>query len=383
MYIVSTLGRSTKKSTSLKYLNYELYNDVAQPFQKTKGVTTKSPSPSTILSCITSLTGTTVGATLLTFPPLAHASPLPSSLIFLSCYSLNLLSGLVLVKLFVESETDNFKDLTESILPNISKPVQLASTLMNGSILVYCLHSFPPILNSLLSLPSTLPLSTFESLSLTTLTILLCLSSSKTVDNYNKLFVTGMFSTFLILCLQSHPDVPDVTTEWSSLKSFLPLTLLGGVYQNMIPHCISLIKTDLTEDNKYGHYVNENDYVIKWSNIVIAAGSLIPTLMFIIWCMIDSPSSIVNTSWFEIMVILSSTIGCMVSLKNELPEIKGWKNTVFMGGLAGSVAVGMGGGLGGEEVLDWVGGGIVPFLYFGLPGGMKAVKERREKDGEG
>ena len=36
-----SLGRSTKKSTSLKYLNYELYNDVAQPFQKTTGVTTK------------------------------------------------------------------------------------------------------------------------------------------------------------------------------------------------------------------------------------------------------------------------------------------------------------------------------------------------------
>lgn len=151
----------------------------------------------------------------------------------------------------------------------------------------------------------------------------------------------------------------------------------------MIPHCISLIKTDLTEDNKYGHYIKENEEIIKWSNIVIAAGSLIPTLMFIIWCMIDSPSSIVNTNWFQICVILSSTIGCMVSLKNELPEIKGWKNTVFMGGLAGSVAVGMGGGLGGEEVLDWVGGGIVPLLYFGLPGGMKAVKERREKDGEG
>ncbi|GMH67277.1 hypothetical protein TL16_g11906 [Triparma laevis f. inornata] len=113
----------------------------------------------------------------------------------------------------------------------------------------------------------------------------LCLSSlthSIDVTNFDT-FDTSSFDA-------TDPENPDI---FQTLKAFIPLTLLGGVYQNMIPYSMKLIKDDLSSSSSGSSSgTRKEDEVNKWSKILIAVGSAVPTAMFVSWCTISNGSDV-------------------------------------------------------------------------------------------
>ena len=291
----------------------------------------------------------------------------------------------------------SFVGLTSRYLPPIfSSSVAAASALTNFSVLIFALYNFPQILNAIaggVDAPS-LTLQLGGSAAAATAIGAMSYGDRDRVSAILKYMVTGFSLAFAGLAVNtvigsaaaasSAYAVPEAVSSlaasdsrallFSTITSMLPLAILAGVYQNMVPRVVVELSDEISGQYRGGRpspsgnsdsqrqsksgmsdFFDEAEQQRQvaeatrlWSKVVVALGSLIPTFMYVIWCSVSNyhtllpdfsissslassvgPSavaapdalSLVFMNAFKFLIAAASGIGCVLSLAPELEPL--------------------------------------------------------------
>mmetsp|Transcript_22664 Transcript_22664/g.33464 ORF Transcript_22664/g.33464 Transcript_22664/m.33464 type:complete len:482 (-) Transcript_22664:38-1483(-) len=355
-----------------------------------------------VLTTSLMISGGTIGASALVLPEFVAKPGMAISLgIFGAVYIVNLLSGLVIAEVAIKQKEQNgdevpssFKEFAETNLdsPSAACIISAISLFTNTCVFAFDLNRAGDITSQISggAIDQSFCLICFAF----SLVILRSTQTGEKISNVSSIAVITLLISFFGLLLpglhevQNPLDVlltPGTSSEMmSGISEAAPILLTTAIYQNIIPSVTKILKYDRLK-----------------TVAAISIGSFIPICLFIAWsyaCLGGGITEEVGCDgWlyttFSIAAIIGSSIGCTMSITEELDSFISGSNEssdnsktlnplvsliavgvpsaaalVFAGGDDFSVALRLGGSYGS------------PFLYGVIPVAM-AWMQRQKVEG--
>jgi len=273
-----------------------------------------------VMSAVLLITGNTVGAGIMVLPEVVAGPGMTMSIyLFVGCYIINLLSGLLIAEVAMHQYNtgcdvpSSFKAFTESSLPDfpqVSNAIAFISIFVNWCVLAF---GFSAATNHVQS--PIIAAAVFGTLVAT--------QTNKSLSNLASVCVTMLFIAFagmLLPGLFMHSDSlgsmdwsihTSSETFWAEITSAAPILVSAMVYQNIVPSITKLLNYDRTK-----------------TTVAIALGSFLPMAMYIAWSYGVLSGAVSTTggdssltgllySTFSIFSICGCSIACIMSIAEE------------------------------------------------------------------